>query len=90
MNNDASVAILHPPSVDQARISLTRALLLNAEHRFVHITGEKKKTVLTDALADSLAQSQDGLSFAPYTQGQAPIVGLLTDNMDSVSVYWSK
>lgn len=83
------VAIMRPPSVDQVRITLTRNCLLQAEHRFVHITGAQKKAVLTDALADSLSQSLDGSSFTPYTKGQAPIVGLLTNNMDSVSVYWS-
>ena len=87
--NDDRVAIMHPPSVDQARITLTRQCLLQAEHRFVHITGAQKKTVLTNALAGSLSHSLDGSSFASYTQGQAPIVGLLTDNMASVSVYWS-
>lgn len=90
LDSDARVAIMHPPSVGQARITLTRQYLLKAEHRFVHITGDQKKAVLSDALTESLSASLDGASFAPYTQGQAPIVGLVTNNMASVSVYWSQ
>lgn len=90
LENDASVAIMHPPSVNQARITLTRRCLLDAEHRFVHITGDEKKSVLIQAMAESASTSLDGASFAAYTKGQAPIVGLVTDNMASVSVYWSK
>jgi len=90
LDRSSRVAIMHPPSVAQSRITLTRNCLLNAEHRFLHITGMQKKTVLMDALAVSLSHSLDGSSFAPYTQGQAPVVGLLTSNIASASVYWSR
>lgn len=90
LENNASVAIMHPPSVNQARITLTRRCLLDAQHLFVHITGAEKKSVLIQAMAEAASTSLDGASFAAYTKGQAPIVGLVTDNMASVSVYWSK
>jgi 6-phosphogluconolactonase len=81
LDNPNRVAFLHPPSVSQARISLTRACLLNADHRYLHITGEAKRGVLADALNAGHGQS--------YQCGQAPITGLLTEHPGTASVYWS-
>lgn len=81
LDNDETVAFLHPASVSQRRISLTRACLLNSEHRFLHITGAGKRTVLLDALAACNGQS--------YQPGNAPVTGLLTEQPENVSIFWS-
>lgn len=75
------VAFLHPVSVPQVRISLTRATLLDAEHRYLHITGKDKLEVLTQALEQCQGQS--------WQQGMPPVIGLLTEQPDRASVYWS-
>lgn len=75
------VAILHPPSVSQTRISLTRSALLHSCHRFLHITGEQKRDVLNSALA--------GETLPEYSHGMAPVVGLLTESPAKTSIYWS-
>lgn len=88
-DNKAIVSILNPPSVAQARISLTRAALLNSDNRFLHITGEQKRQVLGDALlASSPGQSSEPVP-GGYTHGMKPIVGLLTENPVAASVFWS-
>lgn len=75
------VAFLHPPSVAQARISLTRACLLRAQHRFLHITGDSKLKVLAAAL--------DACEGGDWQPGHAPVTGLLTEQPARVSVFWS-
>lgn len=75
------VAFLHPPSVGQTRISLTRAALLRSTHRFLHITGTGKLDVLHDALVQCNGDS--------YKTGDKPVVGLITENPESASVFWS-
>lgn len=81
LENGETVAFLRPPSVSQRRISLTRACLLNSKHRFLHITGVGKRTVLLDALKACKGQS--------YQPGHAPVTGLLTERPENVTVYWS-
>jgi 6-phosphogluconolactonase/glucosamine-6-phosphate isomerase/deaminase len=89
VNNNAFASILHPPSVAQTRISLTRAALMHAEHRLLHITGNEKEQVLQDALLASCADSSAGSIPGSYSHGMKPIVGLLTDQSSAASVYWS-
>lgn len=81
LDNTDDVAILHPPSVSQVRITLTRAALLNADHRYLHITGNDKETVLADALVEA--------TNGAWQLGMKPVVGLLTESPSSVSVFWS-
>ncbi len=75
------VAFLHPPSVTQARITLTRACLLHAENRFLHITGDGKRDVLAAAL--------DSCEGGQWQPGQAPVLGLLTEQPAKATVFWS-
>ena len=79
--NTSVVAFLHPPSVSQARISLTRACLLHAENRFLHITGDGKCDVLAAAL--------DACEGGEWQPGYAPVVGLLTEQPAKATVFWS-
>jgi len=81
LDNSHGVAILHPPSVSQARISLTRAALLQSVHRYLHITGEEKSRVLAAALEEADNGS--------WQLGMKPVVGLLTESPANVSVFWS-
>ncbi len=81
LDNTDAVAILRPPSVSQVRITLTRAALLNADHRYLHITGGDKETVLADALIEA--------TNGAWQLGMKPVVGLLTESPSSVSVFWS-
>lgn len=76
-----TVAFMHPPSVSQERITLTRTCLLNAGRRYLHITGEGKRTVLAEAL-----QAGAGSGWQP---GLAPVIGLLTEQPGNASVFWS-
>ena len=86
MANTQSVAVLRPPSVNQARISLTRSALLNSRQRILHITGQAKHDVLAEALVESAGQTDIP---GEYTSGMKPIVGLLTSEPSRASVYWS-
>ena len=81
LSTTEGVAVMHPASVSQTRITLTRRALLNAEHRYLHITGEQKCQVLYDAIG---AQPDEG-----YRDGMAPVAGLLLDSPATVSVFWS-
>lgn len=81
LQSSDSVAFLHPPSVAQARISLTRACLLRSESRFLHITGNGKRDVLMAALDECQGDS--------WQPGQAPVIGLLTEVPERASVFWS-
>jgi len=76
LNNKANVAILRPASVPQVRISLTRRALLNSEYRYLHITGEQKRTVLENALN---SDADNPLPIAAFFEQQVP----------SIAVYWS-
>lgn len=81
LDSTETLMMMHPPSVPQARITLTRAALLNAKHRYLHITGEQKCQVLCDAVGNE--------SGARYELGMAPVTGLLLESPETVSVYWS-
>lgn len=69
------VAAMHPPSVPQARITLTRAALLDSRARFLHVTGADKRDVLERALADE--------------PRLAPIARVLDGAPDGVTIYWA-
>ncbi len=88
LDNSATVAVLKPASVDQIRISLTRAALLNSKKRFLHVTGVGKRDVLAKALLDCSAKEEAG-ALKPYAAGMKPIVGLLTSEPKMASVFWS-
>lgn len=91
LDNTATIAVLAPPSVDQIRISLTRAALLNSRKRFLHITGVSKRDVLANALLDCTnnGAANAGNTLQPYVAGMKPIVGLLTSEPKAASVFWS-
>lgn len=90
LGNDKLVAILHPPSVAQTRLSLTRSALLDASIRIVHITGDGKYPVLREALLETLdASLNDSARLGAYSAGHKPIAGLITQHPQTVSVYWS-
>ncbi|MFK7860723.1 MAG: 6-phosphogluconolactonase [Granulosicoccus sp.] len=86
LDSALSIALLDPPSVDQLRITLTRAALLKSAHRVVHITGDGKQQVLADSLLDS---ATDGKIPGVYTAGLKPIIGLLTSQPQAACVFWS-
>lgn len=87
LDNNEQVVIMHPPSVPQVRISLTRAALLNSHHRILHITGESKRQVLGDALALAASGADAAAIYQPSCK---PIVGLLTSKPELASVFWSR
>lgn len=87
LDNIATLAILKPPSVDQVRISLTRAALLNSKQRFLHITGNGKCEVLGNALLE--CKTADSPTLQAYLQGMKPVVGLLTSGPQTTSVFWA-
>ena len=80
LNNPEDLALMHPASVSQTRITLTRRALMNANHRYLHITGEQKSQVLFDAIGTEPEQG--------YRDGMAPVTGLLLGSPESVSVFW--
>ena len=69
------VVAMHPPSVDEARVTLTRAALVDSEARFLHLVGEDKRHVLERALADE--------------PRLAPIARVLDERPEGVAIYWS-
>jgi len=81
LQSSDTVSMMHPPSVTQDRITLTRAALLNASHRYLHMTGDGKCQVLHDALQD--------MSASQYQAGDAPITGLIVEKPELMSVFWS-
>lgn len=81
MDSRDILVVMHPPSQPLTRLSLTRAALLDAEHRYLHITGEDKLAVLNEALR----AAPEGR----YVAGAAPITGLLDQQLDAASVYWA-
>jgi len=81
LQSTETVSMMHPPSVTQDRITLTRAALLNASHRYLHMTGDGKCEVLHDALQD--------MSASQYQAGDAPITGLVVEKPELMSVFWS-
>lgn len=81
LRNVEDLAIMHPASVSQTRITLTRRALLNSDHRYLHITGEQKRQVLFEAIGDT---SSEG-----YRDGMAPVAGLLLESPKGASIFWS-
>jgi len=72
---DTPLAAMHPPSVPQARITLTRPALVDSRVRLLHLTGVDKRGVLERALADE-----------PRV---APIARVLDEVPDGVTIYWA-
>ena len=72
---DVPLAAAHPPSVSQARITLTRAALVDSAARILHVTGEDKRAVLERALADE--------------PRLAPIARVLDEAPDGAAIYWA-
>ena len=72
---DSLVAATHPPSVSQARITLTAAALLDSHRCLLHVTGADKREVLERALG------------APPPR--PPIARVLGARPDGAVVYWS-
>ena len=72
---DSPVAAAHPPSVTQARVTLTRAALVDSAARLLHVTGRDKRDVLERALADE--------------PRLAPIARVLDERPDGVTIYWA-
>ncbi|MFK7890608.1 MAG: 6-phosphogluconolactonase [Granulosicoccus sp.] len=85
----AIVCAMHPPSVDQARMTLSRSALLNADRRYLHITGESKQQVLLDALLQSRSGNDDNDVPGSYNPGMKPVIGLLTHQPERATVFWS-
>ena len=52
MASTTSVVALNPPSVSQARLSLSASRLIDTRHLWLHISGASKAQVLETALAD--------------------------------------
>jgi len=73
LDNPALVQIMHPSASPHARITLTRRALLDSTHRFLHITGSAKKTLIDDI--DTEAGKK------------LPIAGFL--DQSPIAVYWS-
>lgn len=76
LNSKETLAILKPATVPQTRISLTRAALLKSDNRYLHITGEQKRTVLEGAL------NPDGAE-------PLPIASFFEKNLPPTAVYWA-
>jgi len=76
LNTHAMLAVMHPVSVPQARITLTRAALLRSRYRYLHITGEQKREVLANALE-------------PDVEHPLPIASFFEKHLPPISVYWS-
>jgi len=70
------LAVLKPATVDQTRITLTRAALLRSRHRYLHITGENKREVLSGALEHDDANP-------------LPIASFFEKHLPPISVYWA-
>jgi len=76
LNTRNMLAIMRPVTVRQARITLTRAALLRSRFRYLHITGEHKREVLSKALE-------------PDVEHPLPIASFFEKHLPPISVYWS-
>ena len=72
---DSLVWITRPPSVAQARITLTAAALLDSRHCVLHVCGADKREVLEQAMGGP--------------PPRAPIARLLSSRAEGVALYWS-
>lgn len=75
LTNGDALAVMRPASVSQVRISMTRSALFDTENLIVHITGEQKKQLLSEQLAQ--------------TEPTLPIGQFFKDEPVAVTVYWS-
>ncbi len=76
LDNRQMLAVLRPATVAQVRITLTRAALLQSRYRYLHITGEQKRDVLTNALEHDV-------------EIPLPIASFFEKHLPPISVYWS-
>lgn len=74
MNSGRTCIAVQPTTAPHQRISLTLPALLNSRHIFLHLTGEKKKQVLLDALDNA-------------TEAQKPITAVV--NRAPVTLMWA-
>lgn len=65
---------MNPPGASQARMSLTLDTLIDANHCFLHVTGEQKKTVLLEATSDAASSY--------------PIASVI-NAVDQLKIYWA-
>jgi 6-phosphogluconolactonase len=73
LDNTDSVQIMRPQVSPHARITMTRRMLLDSEHRYLHITGQGKRDLLEEVVSPS----------GP----DLPIAGFL--DQPPITVYWS-
>ena len=73
MNSGKTCIAVQPTTAPHQRISLTLPALLNSRHIFLHLTGEKKKQVLLDAIENA-------------TEAQKPITAVV--NRAPVTLMW--
>jgi 6-phosphogluconolactonase len=74
MNSGRTCIAVQPTTAPHQRISLTLPALLNSRHIFLHLTGDKKKQVLLDALDNA-------------TEAQKPITAVV--NRAPVTLMWA-
>jgi 6-phosphogluconolactonase len=74
MNSGKTCIAVQPTTAPHQRISLTLPALLNSRHIFLHLTGEKKKQVLLDAIENA-------------TEAQKPITAVV--NRAPVTLMWA-
>ncbi|WP_394224318.1 6-phosphogluconolactonase [Alteromonas gracilis] len=74
MSSGRTCIAVQPTTAPHQRISLTLPALLNSRHVFLHLTGEKKKQVLLDAIENA-------------TEAQKPITAVV--NRASVTLMWA-
>ena len=74
MNSGRTCIAVTPTTAPHQRISMTLPTLLNSRNIFLHLTGERKKEVLTEALENS-------------TEAQKPITAVI--NRAPVTLMWA-
>jgi 6-phosphogluconolactonase len=74
MSSGRTCIAVQPTTAPHQRISLTLPALLNSRHIFLHLTGEKKKQVLLDAIENA-------------TEAQKPITAVV--NRAPVTLMWA-
>lgn len=74
MNSGRTCIAVTPTTAPHQRISMTLPTLLNSRNIFLHLTGERKKEVLTEALEQS-------------TEAQKPITAVI--NRAPVTLMWA-
>ncbi|MCH2258978.1 MAG: 6-phosphogluconolactonase, partial [Alteromonas sp.] len=74
MSSGRTCIAVQPTTAPHQRISLTLPALLNSRNIFLHLTGEKKKQVLLDAIENA-------------TEAQKPITAVV--NRAPVTLMWA-